>query len=64
MSRANPDKPSYAILMAIRAGQKIDSLFGQADNLASGRKHASVASRNRQAALKGLRKLERLERSR
>jgi len=58
MRPANPDKPSFHLLMAIRAGQRVDMLYGQANNLASGRKHAYVASRNRQAAERGLRKLE------
>lgn len=58
MRRGNPDKPSYELLMAIRTGQKIDGLFGGQLNLQAGRKHAYVASRNRQAAERGLRKIE------
>ena len=58
MRPANPDKPSFHLLLAIRAGQKEDSLYGQQLNLASGRKHAYVASRNKAAALRGLRKME------
>lgn len=58
MKRRNPDAPTYEILMAIRSCQKIDGLFGQQLNLQSGRKHAYVASRNKAAALRGLKKLE------
>ena len=53
----NPDKPSFHILMAIRAGQKIDGLYGGQRDLAKGRKHAAVASRNRMAAQRGIKKL-------
>ena len=58
MRRANPDAPTFEILMAIRAGQKIDSLYGQQQNLAAGRAHAKTAMGNRFAALRGLKKLE------
>lgn len=58
MRPANPDKPSFHLLMAIRAAQKIDGLYGQQLNLQAGRKHAYVASRNKAAALRGLRKME------
>jgi len=51
MRRSNPDKPTFEILMAIRASQKIDGLYGQQLNLQAGRKHAYQASRNKAAAL-------------
>ena len=53
MRPANPDKPSFHLLMAIRSGQKEDSLYGQQLNLQAGRKHAYVASRNNAAARRG-----------
>lgn len=61
MRRGNPDKPTFEILMAIRVAQKVDGLYGGQLNLQSGRKHAYVASRNRQAAERGLRKMENLK---
>lgn len=44
--------------MAIRESQKIDGLFGQQLNLRAGRTHAYAASRNKAAALRGLKKIE------
>lgn len=58
MSRANPDAPTYDILMAVRDSRKPDTLFGQEKGKAVSRKHAHVSSRNRQAAERGLKKLE------
>lgn len=54
-------KISYPILQAIRdmlMAMKPDTYYGEATNLARGRHGAKVASRNYQAAQRGLRKLE------
>ena len=58
MPRANTDRPSFHILTAIRDCQKTDTLYGGQQDLLTAHKHAFVASRNRQAAQRGLRKLE------
>ena len=60
MPRASADRPSFHILMALRSSQKIDTFFGQQQDRLTARKHAFVASRNRQAANRGLRKMEGL----
>ena len=60
MSSTNPDRPSFHLLLAIRAGQKIDTLYGKQQDRVTARTHAFVASRNRQAALKGLKKMKEL----
>ena len=58
MPRTNIDRPTFEILMAIRATQKIDTFFGKQQDRLTARQHAFVASRNRQAAERGLRKME------
>lgn len=64
MKPIDPDKPTYSILMAVRASMKDDHFYGQAKGLAASRARAHVASRNRQAAMMGLTKLRELERPR
>ena len=60
MPRTNPDNPTFEILMAIREAQKVDQFYGKQQDRLTARTHAFVASRNRQAAERGLRKLEGL----
>lgn len=60
MPRTNIDRPTFEILMAIISSQKIDQFYGKQQDRLTARQHAFVASRNRQAAERGLRKLEGL----
>ena len=60
MKSRNPDTPTYAILVALRDTQKRDAFYVKQQDRLTARKHAFVASRNRQAALNGLKKMKEL----